>query len=448
MEGLNLQVNLKSQHIREVFAYIKTFKNNTFVFHIDDALLSSPSLHRIIKDILYLLDVGIKVLIIAGARNTINEIFNRYNHTITFKDNKRMLTSEDMELVQMASFDTAVQLLNAFAKYKQATIIGNWIVARGIGVCNGVDFQHVGTVKSLQTEPIEILLQDKVIPIFPAIGWSIAGNPYSLEAVELSAKISSMMNANKLFYVLPQSPNKFIEEMNEGNKIDLEGNEDGKVLRIKTDEAIQLLEQNKNTDAIFSYYLLQNSIYALTHGLDRVHLVDGREDGCLLEEMFSYMGTGLMLYNDEYQAIEPLQENEVEEVWDIMYPLIVTGILAERSIEDIYNLYQDYICYKVDGSIYGVAALHKLEDNCAEIAGVAVKGDYNRSGVGRRLITYLIEESKKQGFEKVFVLTTATGDWFESIGFEIVDMSHLPPSRQKKYNMQKRGSRIYCITIT
>lgn len=437
---------LQAQQIREVFNYARNFKNHLFVFCIDDAVITSSYFNRIIKDILYLIDSSIRVLIVAGARNTISAVFKKYNRPIAFQDNRRIIVSENIDLAQMAAFDTSAKILNAFAKYKQTSMIGNWVSARGVGVVNGIDFQYAGVVENLQVDVITQLLSENIIPIFPSIGWSAAGKPYSLESFEQAAKISAIIRADKLFYVMADDPHHMLESLDMNNAC-VDMNEDNKILRIQQEGIQEILLQNKDKRNSSGYHILDRALYAMQHEVERVHMLDGREDGSLLEEMFSSMGTGIMIYTDEYQAIEPLQESEIEDVWEIMQPLIFKGMLAERTIESLKATYQDYICYKVDGIIYGSAALHRLDHECAEIAGVVVRGNNAKGGVGKKLINYLMEESKRQGYKRVFVLTTKTGDWFESLGFIQTNIDAVPQIRREKYVLQNRKSRVYRIDI-
>ena len=323
-------------------------------------------------------------------------------------------------------------------------MIGNWVSARGVGVVNGIDFHYAGIVESLQVDVISQLLDDNIIPIFPSIGWSIAGKPYSLESFEQAAKISAILKADKLFYVSADDPHDILVQLDMKSTF-VDANEDDKILRIQKEGIQPILLQNQDKLDVSGYHILDCALYAMHHGVDRVHILDGREDGCLLEEMFSSMGTGIMIYTDEYQAIEPLQENEIEDVWEIMQPLISRGMLAERNLDALKETYQDYVCYKVDGIIYGSAALHRLDDECAEIGGVVVRGDNEKGGVGKKIINYLMEESKRLGYKTVFVLTTATGDWFESLGFVQADISDVPKIRREKYEHQNRKSRVYRV---
>ena len=107
---------IQAQQIREVFNYARTFKNHLFVFCIDDAIITSSCFNRIIKDILYLIESNIRILIVTGAKNTISAVFEKYNQPVVFKNNRRIIVSENIDLAQMAAFDTSVKVLKCFCK--------------------------------------------------------------------------------------------------------------------------------------------------------------------------------------------------------------------------------------------------------------------------------------------------------------------------------------------
>ena len=66
--------------------------------------------------------------------------------------------------------------------FQANAVIGNFTRARGIGVVNGVDFQNSGRVEKILKEPLQQILDQGMIPIFPCIGWNAAGKPYEKES--------------------------------------------------------------------------------------------------------------------------------------------------------------------------------------------------------------------------------------------------------------------------
>jgi amino-acid N-acetyltransferase len=67
-------------------------------------------------------------------------------------------------------------------------------------------------------------------------------------------------------------------------------------------------------------------------------------------------------------------------------------------------------------------------------------------GIGPKLVSYLIEEAKKQGAKTVFVLTTQTSDWFEKLGFVSDEIETLPEERKQLWS-KKRNSKLFRLKL-
>jgi amino-acid N-acetyltransferase len=86
------------------------------------------------------------------------------------------------------------------------------------------------------------------------------------------------------------------------------------------------------------------------------------------------------------------------------------------------------------------------EDGQAENAEVAVDSNYSNLGVGPKMVHYLIEKAKSLHAKSVFVLTTQSADWFETLGFTAAPIDTLPKKRREKWS-EKRGSKLLKINL-
>lgn len=103
-----------------------------------------------------------------------------------------------------------------------------------------------------------------------------------------------------------------------------------------------------------------------------------------------------------------------------------TGLLLPRSLSELYDHMRDYTVFEVeDGVIKGVAALHIVWDDLAEVRSLAVDEGYQRQGIGRNLVQQCLSEAVMLGIYKVFTLTYQPG-FFEKLGFKLVDKAVLP----------------------
>jgi amino-acid N-acetyltransferase len=121
-------------------------------------------------------------------------------------------------------------------------------------------------------------------------------------------------------------------------------------------------------------------------------------------------------------------------------------ILIRRKDEDILHKKEDYAVFDIDGQIRACGALHDWGEEQAEIAAIATDPAYSDMGLGRRLIRYLMDRAKKQAFKRVFVLTTRSQDWFESLGFRETSPETLPEKKHRLYD-HNRNSKVFALDL-
>jgi amino-acid N-acetyltransferase len=180
--------------------------------------------------------------------------------------------------------------------------------------------------------------------------------------------------------------------------------------------------------------------------VDRVHIIDGREEGAVLNELFSNLGVGTMVYADEYESIRPFHSRDLPDLLRLMEPLMRQGILIRRGADQIQEKKDDYSVYEIDGSVHACGALHDWGEGQGEIAAVATDPLYADMGLGRRVVGCLIEKARKKNLRRVFVLTTHTQDWFEALGFSEAAVESLPERKRRAYDHARR-SKVFALAL-
>jgi amino-acid N-acetyltransferase len=99
--------------------------------------------------------------------------------------------------------------------------------------------------------------------------------------------------------------------------------------------------------------------------------------------------------------------------------------MIPRALNDLYENIRDIFICEDNGEIKGVCALHILWEDLAEIRSLAVRGDSQSTGIGRKLVTTCVREAEKLGIPKIFALTYHP-DFFKKLGFKNIDKSKLP----------------------
>lgn len=454
-------IHEKADRIRDVIRYIKKFRNAVVVVYLDDRLLDSPNFSSHIRDICLIHEAGLKVILVPGAAKRISEILTEAKIQWSFHNNCRITPPQAMPLIKMAAFDVSNQIMTSFAGEKVTSVIGNWVRARSKGVIDGFDYGTSGEIDKLQIDAVKTILDNGFIPIFPCIGWSAAGKPYNISSVQLSQQIAIHLKADKLFYMVSDaeiSSDNFTIPENIGTSAE------GTVPAMNIEEVDQFIETNKalvnsmeisknsteplvvfkdkqtvSCETIFT--LLKLAKTACNEGVDRVHIINGSIDGTVPCEIFSDLGSGTMIYTNNYGKIRQMTRDDISEVITLMQPFVNQGILLQRTKEQLDNQYQNYIVYELDGAIRACSALIPYPDGQMEIAAVAVDKTCSNIGIGPKMIKFLVKQAKEMKASGLFLLTTQTSDWFENLGFIPSEVSTLPQQRKEKWTPE-RGSKV------
>jgi amino-acid N-acetyltransferase len=430
--------------IREAFHYQSRFEGSTMVFKIDFPVTEDPAFPFLVKDLALLARTGFRVIIVPGAKEWIDSVLKEYGIVSSYRLSQRITSAASVPFVEMAAFHVAARFMTGLAGSRVDAVIGNFVRARGRGVVEGTDMEHTGAVDKILTSSLTRALDQGMAPILPCIGYSPAGKPYNVASDEIALAAAGALGAVKLFFVSLGAGLRAEAYKLPGG---LEFGEGGRVLRLSPAEAEAVLRANRAGPGGEGRTLeeLALALRASRAGVERIHLVNGREDGAILRELFSNLGSGTMLYSDEYEAVRPLRSRDIPVLLRLMDPLVRQGILVSRSAEQILEKKGDFAVFEIDGSVHGCGALHEWGGQ-GEIAAVAADPLYADMGIGRRLVGYLISQARKKGMTRVFVLTTRTQDWFELLGFKEAEMESLPETRRRIYDRTRR-SKVFALEL-
>jgi len=447
---LSSQVDL----IREVFHYQSRFEGSTMVFKIDFPVTEDPGFPGLLKDLALLAKTGFKVIIVPGVKENIDAILKQHDIVSSYAPIQdfpaRVTTRQAIPFVEMAAFNVAGRIMTFLSGSRVEALIGNFVRARGLGIINGADTEHTGTVDKIYADSLIRVLNLGMVPILPCIGWSPSGKPYNVPSDEIALSVSKVLGAEKLFIVsMRDKPGANALNLPEN----LEKRPDGSLVRLTPQQAEALIAANgelqfDNDDAPGRQYLweFKLALRASRAGVHRVHIIDGREEGAVLKELFSNLGVGTMVYADEYDSVRALHSRDLPDILRLMEPLMQKDILVRRSPEDIQEKKNDYSVLEIDGSIRACGALHDWGEAQGEIAAVATDPMYTDLGLGRRIVGFLVEKARKSGMRRVFVLTTQTQDWFESLGFKEAAVETLPEQKRRIYDLSRK-SKIFALEL-
>lgn len=420
------------QWFRGTAPYIKAHRENTFVLMISDEVIYSDRFIGIVHDIALLNHLGIKLVLLHGSRNRIDAHLSENNLSSDFHHGVRITDVNTLPCIIQAINEVKTYLESHLSMGLPNTpmsgseislISGNFVTGMPMGVIDGVDMQHSGKVRDIKHAEISALLDLNKIILLSNIGYSRTGEVFNLPAEELACEVARSLNADKLIFIHPEF--------------------DGSAESPKSLTGVEC-EQLYNDPATADElkHLLYQAGRAIRSREMRVHLLDCKTDGGLLLELFTRDGYGMMITNAFYEGIRNADIDDIGGILTLINPLEVSGVLVERSREQLELDVPHFQVIEKDGMIIAcIACIPDTGHQISEVACLAVHEDYQRSGFGQQLLQVIEAKSLKSGIDQLYTLTTRTSHWFLEQGFDEADSSILPDNKRSNYN-PARGSKI------
>ncbi len=420
--------------VRGAAPYIHAFGGRTVVIGFGGEVAAGELGKKLAYDCNLLAALGIRLVLICGARPQIDAEMTRRGLVPAFHNGLRITDTAAMECVKAAMSLTRLEVEALLSQglpntpmagsYMRVTG-GNFITARPVGVVDGVDFQFTGAVRKVIAEEIAADLDQENVVLISPLGMSPAGEIFNMAMEEVAEAVAVALRAEKLVY-LCDAPGLLDDA---AQLID----------SITADGAERMLKAGKGMTEDLHLYL-PCAIRAVRGGVARAHLIDRDKDGALLLEFFTHQGVGTVISRDPLFALREAQVDDVAALVALISPLEADGTLVRRSRELLEQEITRFTVVEHDGVLVGCAALYPFgEDGLAELACLAVTPEYRRAGLGDQLLQRIEDRARELGLNRLFVLTTRTAQWFRERGFVETAPDELPSQKRALYNYQRRS---------
>jgi amino-acid N-acetyltransferase len=415
--------------------YINAHRGKTFVLMLEGDAIADANFANIVQDIALLNSLGVRLVIVHGARPQIDQALNVLNIKSQFHGDLRITDQAALNAVRAAigivksdiEARLSVGLPNTPMHGARIRVVsGNFVTAKPKGVIEGIDFQHTGEVRRIDRFAISQQLDQGNIVLLSSCGYSPSGEMFNLAAEDVATQTAISLVAEKLIL------------MGEDEGLPSSANDAAVISQITTDQLAQLIPSLSGEHKMHA----QSSLTAVKAGINRAHLLSHKVDGALLQELFTHEGAGTLITGDDYELLRQANIEDVGGILELLTPLEEQGILVRRSRELLETEINRFKVIERDGMIIACAALYPYSAELAELACVAVSSEYRSGQRGDRLLNAISAQAKAEKANKLFVLTTRTAHWFMERGFSEADISALPQERQSLYNFQ-RNSKIF-----
>lgn len=419
---------------REVAPYVHRFRGKTFVIGFGGELIRDGVLSTLIPDLSLLSALGIKLVLVHGSRPQVNEQLRLKGYDLSFGHRNEPTSAAALECVKEAAGEIRLDIEAAFSQglpntpmsHAQIRVIsGNFVTARPMGIIDGVDFQHAGAVRKIDTNSILRSLEQEAIVLLSPLGFSPTGEAFNLAMEELALSTAVALRAEKLIYLTPNALTVGADKEEIA----------GELARLEADKL--LASDTLDEDASL---FVESASQAVKRGVPRAHLVPYAPDGSILLEIFTHDGVGTMVVEDKLDDLRPATLDDVGAILQLIEPLEADGTLVPRGRAIVEREVEGFTVLEHDGIIYGcVSVTPYLSEGMVEMACLIVQSEWQGEGEGELLLRHAESRARTLGATHLFVLTTRTSHWFIKRGFVQGSVTNLPKAKQAHYNRARNS---------
>ncbi|EAA5570421.1 amino-acid N-acetyltransferase [Escherichia coli] len=422
---------------RHSVPYINTHRGKTFVIMLGGEAIEHENFSSIVNDIGLLHSLGIRLVVVYGARPQIDANLAAHHHEPLYHKNIRVTDAKTLELVKQAAGTLQLDITARLSMSLNNTplqgahinvVSGNFIIAQPLGVDDGVDYCHSGRIRRIDEDAIHRQLDSGAIVLMGPVAVSVTGESFNLTSEEIATQLAIKLKAEKMIGFCSSQG-----VTNDNGDIVSELFPNEAQARVEAQE--EKGDYNSGT-----VRFLRGAVKACRSGVRRCHLISYQEDGALLQELFSRDGIGTQIVMESAEQIRRATINDIGGILELIRPLEQQGILVRRSREQLEMEIDKFTIIQRDNTTIACAALYPFpEEKIGEMACVAVHPDYRSSSRGEVLLERIAAQAKQSGLSKLFVLTTRSIHWFQERGFTPVDIDLLPESKKQLYNYQRKS---------
>ena len=427
---------------RQAAPYIHAYRNRVVVVMLPGEAIQAATLATQLQDLALLSSLGLKVVLVFGARPQIDErldksgIAQHYHHGLRVTDNATLgCVLEAYGRLQIdLEARLSMGLINSPMHGADLRVCsGNDVLARPVGVVEGVDMLHTGFVRKVRSDDILQALEQRRMVLVPSLGYAPTGEIFNLACEDVASALAMALGAEKL-----------VMFADEETGLDRSAGVASK-RQLSLAEAVQRLEALPS-DSRGARTLLA-ACRVLRQCVPRVHLLDYHVDGCLLQELFTRDGAGILISDNHYDRIRLAGEEDLDAISRLIAPLEAAGQLVPRSRDMLAARLGNFLVEDRDGTLISCAALQPYPDQqCGELECLAVAPDFRRAGHGDRLLVQVIQRARSLGLTHLFVMTTQTAHWFLERGFQPSEVTLLPKEKQQLVNL-RRNAKVFMLDL-
>ena len=283
---------VKAGVLAEALPWLLKFQNCIVVIKFGgNAMVNEQLLSQFAEDVVFLKLAGLKPVVVHGAGPQITDALNQSGIESVFANGYRVTDDKSIVIIKKVLKNVQNQLVENINKLKPIAIgvsgdEDNVIRAEKKSLIQDgleIDLGLVGQISDIDPKKVIDLLEKNYIPVISCLGIDRSGKVLNINADEGASAMAKFLGAQK-FVLLTDVVGL------------LENYPDEKSL-IPTISVQDLQKIIPNLDKGMRPKM-EACLDAVTNGVSRAHVIDGRKPHALLVEVFTDSGTGTMVVKD------------------------------------------------------------------------------------------------------------------------------------------------------
>ncbi|MDR2176418.1 MAG: acetylglutamate kinase [Treponema sp.] len=276
----------------QALPYIRKYRGKTIVVKYGGASMINGGLKaQVIQDIVLMNYVGIRVVLVHGGGPEIDALLRRLGKESRFVRGLRYTDAETMEAVQMVLCGKLNKEITALIENAGGRAVGlcgvdgATLKARRLKAAGGEDLGFVGEIEDVDTTLLDALLDSGIIPVLSSVAFGLgedAGCSLNVNADTAAAKLAAALKAEKL--LLMTDVKGILRDLADPGSL---------IQSLTLAELDALKEQGTLSGGMIPK--ADCCALALSGGVKKAHIIDGREPHSLIVELFTDRGAGTMV---------------------------------------------------------------------------------------------------------------------------------------------------------
>ncbi len=284
------ELRRRAHTLTEALPYITKYAGTTMVVKYGGSAMTDPVLQQsVAKDIVLMHYVGMRPIVVHGGGPKITEMMDRLGKKAEFVRGLRVTDAETMEIAQMVLVGTINKEIVTAINVAGGKAVGlsgkdaQLIKATKHPSAPEADLGYVGDVESIDGTILDDLSAKRYIAVVSSVGSGPEGASYNINADHVAGRLAVSVQAEKLLSLT--DVRGILRDPDDAGTL---------ISRLSLQEAEALLADESVSAGMIPK--LESAIVAVSGGVPRAHIIDGRVAHALLIEVFTDEGIGTMVH--------------------------------------------------------------------------------------------------------------------------------------------------------